>query len=80
MTRTQAQILELFHSLAADEKRELAQQIVEAALTGSFFDGMSDAQRAELKKAIGEADRGEGEIASDFFAKAAQRHGFSRMP
>jgi len=78
MTRTQAQILELFQTLDAAEKRELAEQLYETAVAGSFYARMTPEQRAELAESIAEADRGEGEDAASFFDRIARKHGFSR--
>jgi hypothetical protein len=78
MTRTQAQILELFQTLDASEKRELAEQLYETAVAGSFYARMTPEQRAELAESIAEADRGEGEDAASFFDRIARKHGFSR--
>ena len=78
MTRTQAQILELFQTLDASEKRELAEQLYETAVAGSFYARMPPKQRAELAESIAEADRGEGEDAASFFDRIARKHGFSR--
>jgi hypothetical protein len=79
MTRTQAQIIELFQTLAADEKRELAEQLYETAVAGSFYDRMTPEQRAQLGESIAQADRGEGEEASAFFSRMAQKYGFARQ-
>jgi hypothetical protein len=78
MTRTQAQILELFQTLDASEKRELAEQLYETAVAGSFYARMTPEQRAVLAESIAEADRGEGEDAASFFDRIARKHGFSR--
>ena len=78
MTRTQAQILELFQTLDAGEKRELAEQLYETAVAGSFYARMTPEQRTELAESIAEADRGEGEDATSFFDRIARKHGFSR--
>jgi hypothetical protein len=78
MTRTQAQILELFQTLDVAEKRELAEQLYETAVAGSFFARMTPEQRAELAESIAQADRGEGEDATSFFDRIARKHGFSR--
>ena len=79
MTRTQTQILDLFRTLADDEKRELATHLYETAVNGSFFDRMTTAQRAELATAIAEADRSEGVVAEEFFAEMAEKHRFDRV-
>jgi hypothetical protein len=78
MTRTQAQILELFQTLDVAERRELAEQLYETAVAGSFYSRMTPEQRAELAESIAEADRGEGEDAASFFDRIARKHGFSR--
>ena len=78
MTRTQAQIIELFQTLANSEQKELAAQLYEATVDGPFYDRMTPQQRAELEAAISEADRGEGAPADDFFSAMAEKHGFSR--
>ena len=78
MTRTQAQIPELFQTLNAGEKRELAEQLYETAVAGSFYARMTPEQQAELAESIAEADRGEGEDAASFFDRIARKHGFSR--
>jgi len=78
MTKTHAQILELFQTLDALEKRELAEQLYETAVAGSFYARMTPEQRAELAESTAEADRGEGEDAESFFDRIARKHGFSR--
>lgn len=78
MTRTQAQILELFQTLGQTEKRELAEQLYETAVAGTFYDRMTPAQRAELQDGIDQADRGEGIASEDFFQQMAAKYGFTR--
>ena len=78
MTKIQAQIIELFQTLAVSEQKELAAQLFEAAAAGSFFDHMTPQQRAELEASISQADRGEGVPADKFFSAMAQKYGFSR--
>jgi hypothetical protein len=78
MTKTQAQILELFQTLDTAEQRSLAEQLYETAVAGSFYARMTPQQRAELAESIAEADRGEGEDAAAFFDRMARKHGFAR--
>ena len=78
MTRTQAQIFELFQTLGIAEKRELAEQLYETAVAGSFYDRMSPEQRRELDQGITEADRGEGVSSGEFFDRMARKYGFDR--
>jgi hypothetical protein len=80
MTRTQAQIIELFQTLPAVERRELAEQLYEHAVRGTFHDRMTPEQRAELDQSIAEADRGEGAPANEVFERFAQKFGFTRSP
>ena len=75
MTKTQAQILELFETLADDERRVLAEQLYATTAAGSFYDQMTPEARAELLAAIAEADRGEGTPADRVFAQLKQKHG-----
>ena len=78
MTRTQAQILELFQTLGADEKRELAEQLYETAVAGTFYDQMTHEQRREFEESLAEADRGEGVPSNEFFDRMARKYGFDR--
>jgi Mg/Co/Ni transporter MgtE len=78
MTRTQAQILELFQTLGQAEKRELAEQLYETAVAGTFFERMTSDQRAALQDGIEQADRAEGISSEDFFNRMAVKHGFTR--
>jgi hypothetical protein len=78
MTRTQAQILELFQTLDQSEKRELAEQLYETAVAGTFYDRMTPDQRAQLQESIEQADRGEGIASDEFFKQMAAKHGFTR--
>jgi len=79
MTSIQARIIELFQTLEQDEKRELAEQLYQRAVTGTFYERMTPAQRAELAKGIVEADRDEGMPADDFFRQMAEKYGFTRI-
>jgi predicted transcriptional regulator len=77
MTKTQAQIIELFKSLDPIEQRELAEQLYETTVAGSFYDRMSPAQRAKLDEGIAEAERGQVRSAEEVFDRLAKRFGFS---
>jgi hypothetical protein len=48
MTKTQAQIIELFKSLDPAEQRELAEQLYERAFSGTFYDRLTPRQLADL--------------------------------
>lgn len=78
MSRTQAQILELFRALPAAEQIEFVLRLSEEAVSPSFYDRMTPDQRAELEEAIAEADRGEGETASEVFRQLAEKYGFDQ--
>lgn len=78
MTKTQAQILELFQTLPQIEQRELAEQLYEQAVRGSFYGRMTSEQRAALDQSIAEADRGEGTDAAIVMSRLAQKFGFPR--
>ena len=75
MTKTQTQILELFEKLDMRERQEIAEQLYAAAGMPSFYEQMSQEQRAELMESIAEADRGEVEDASDVFQQLRQKNG-----
>jgi predicted transcriptional regulator len=77
MTKTQAQIIELFKSLDPIEQRELAEQLYETTVAGSFYDRMSPAQRAELDAGMAEAERGQVLSAEEVFDRLAKRFGCS---
>lgn len=77
MTKTQAQIIELFKTLDRTEQREVAQQLYERAVAGSFFDRMTPQQRADLDEGIAQAERGEVRPAEEIFDRLAERFGFS---
>lgn len=80
MTRTQAQIIELFQTLPVGERRELAEQLYERAVRSSFFDTMSAEQRAQLDRSIAEADRDEGDPVDIVFDRLASKLGIARSP
>jgi predicted transcriptional regulator len=77
MTKTQAQIIELFKTLDQTEQREVAQQLYERAVVGSFYDRMTPQQRAELDEGIAQAERGQVRPAEEVFDRLAKRFGFS---
>jgi predicted transcriptional regulator len=77
MTNTQAQIIELFKTLDQAEPREIAQQLYERAVVGSFYDRMTPQQRAKLDEGIAQAERGQVRPAEDVFDRLANRFGFS---
>src|SRR5258708_13310127 len=76
MTKTQAQIIELFKTLDQMEQREVAQQLYERAVVGSFYDRMTPQQRAELDEGIPQAEQGKMRAAEELFARLAKRFGF----
>ena len=73
MTRTQAQIVELFQTLPPVEQRELVEHLADQTVRGDFYDRMTAAQKAELATAIGEADRGETISSEDLKSYMASR-------
>jgi predicted transcriptional regulator len=77
MTKIQAQIIELFKTLDQTEQREVAQQLYERAVVGSFYDRMTPRQRAELDEGIAQAERGQVRPADEVFDRLAKRFGFS---
>lgn len=64
MTEIQTRIIELFEALAPDERAQLLDRLA-AHGRPSFFDRLTDEQRAELDRSVAEADRGEGKPAAD---------------
>jgi predicted transcriptional regulator len=77
MTNVQAQIIELFKTLAPSEQRDIAVQLYERTVVGSFYDRMTPGQHAQLEEGISEAERGEVLPAEDVFNRLAKRFGFS---
>jgi predicted transcriptional regulator len=71
MTKTQAQIIELFRTLAP------AEQLFETAVAGSFYDRMTPEQHRQLDEGIAEAERGQVIPAEEVFDRLAKRFGFS---
>jgi hypothetical protein len=76
MTKTQAQIIELFNTLHPVEQREIAEQLYETTFVGSFRDRMSPEQCAELDEGIVQAERGQVVPAKEAFDRLAKRLGF----
>jgi predicted transcriptional regulator len=77
MTKTQAQIIELFKTLDQTEQREIAQQLYERAVAGSFYDRMTPQQRAELDEGIAQAEQGHVRPVDEVFDRLAKHFGFS---
>jgi hypothetical protein len=77
MTKIQVQIIELFKSLDPIEQREIAEQLYETTLAGSFHDRMTAAQRADLDNGIAQEDRGQVVPAEGAFDRLAKRFGFT---
>jgi len=77
MTKTQAKIIELFKTLDQAEQREVAQQLYERAVVGSFYDRMTPQQRADLDEGIAQAERGQVRPSEEVFDRLAKRFGFS---
>ncbi len=77
MTKTQAQIIELFKTLDPAEQREIAEQLFETTYAGSFYDRMTPEQLAELDEGIAQAERGQVRPAEEAFDRLARRFGFS---
>jgi predicted transcriptional regulator len=77
MNKAQAQIIELFKTLEPAEQREVAEQLYERTMAGSFFDRMTPEQRAELDEGIAQAERGQVLPAEEIFDRIAKRFGFS---
>jgi hypothetical protein len=77
MTKTQAQIIELFKTLDPVEQREIAAQLYETAVAGSFYDRITPEQRRQLEEGIAQAERGQVVPAEEAFERLAKRFGFS---
>lgn len=59
MTKTQAEILELFQKLALEERQEVVELLYEQVNHRDFYDRMSLAARQQLQQAIAQADQGQ---------------------
>ena len=77
MTKSQAQIIELFKTLDPVEQREVAEQLYERTVAGSFYDRITPEQRAALDEGIAQAERGQVLPAEEVFDRLAKRFGFS---
>jgi predicted transcriptional regulator len=77
MAKKQVQIIELFRTLDPAEQREIAGQLHETTVAGSFYDRMTPAQRAALDEGIAQAERGQVLPAEEVFDRLAKRFGFS---
>jgi predicted transcriptional regulator len=77
MTKTQVQIIGLFRTLDPAQQREIAAQLYETTVAGSFYDRMTPAQRAALDEGIAQAERGQVLPAEEVFNRLAKRFGFS---
>jgi predicted transcriptional regulator len=77
MTKAQAQIIELFKTLDPAEQREIAEQLYERTIAGSFYDRMTPQQRAQLDEGIAQAERGQVLPADEVFDRLAKRFGFA---
>jgi hypothetical protein len=77
MTKAQAQIIELFKTLDPAEQREIAEQLYERTIAGSFYDRMTPQQRAQLDDGIAQAERGQVLPADEVFDRLAKRFGFA---
>jgi predicted transcriptional regulator len=67
----------LFKTLDEAEQREVAQQLYERAIVGSFYDRMTSQQLAALDEGIVQARRGEVWPAEEVFDELAKRFGFA---
>jgi hypothetical protein len=77
MTKTQAQIIELFWTLNRAEQREIAEQLFETAIAGPFYGHLTPEQRRQLEEGIAQAERGDVIPADEAFERLAKRLDFS---
>lgn len=73
MTEIQVKILELFGTLTPDEQRELTEHLSEQVAHGDFYDAMTPEQRARLREAMDQVDRGETVTSDELRAHMAER-------
>jgi Spy/CpxP family protein refolding chaperone len=78
MTRTQAQIIEMFRTLGPDERQEVMSELYETAVSETFYDRMTPEQRAQLQDGIAQADRGDVVDANQAMDRLAREFGFKR--
>jgi truncated hemoglobin YjbI len=79
MTQIQAQIIELFKTLCADEKRELIKRLTAAPAGPTFYSEMSPEQRSVLQNGIDQADQGNVVDCVEALDRVAQRLNFTRV-
>ena len=72
MVTIYSQILHLFRSLPVDERKELARHLYPDTAKTTFYETMTDGQRAHLANAIAQANRNEGDLASVVLARFRQ--------
>lgn len=77
MTKTQAQIIELFKTLIPPSSGRLPSNSSKTTYAGSFYDRMTPEQLAELDEGIAQAERGQVRPAEEAFDRLARRFGFS---
>ncbi len=78
MTRTQAQIIEMFRTLDASEREEVMSELYETAVSETFYDRMTPAQRTQLQEGIEQADRGDVADANQAMDRIARQFDFKR--
>ena len=78
MTRTQAEILELFQTLPSAQQRELVACLNEQAGPHDFYDGMKPGDRAILQEGIAEANSGKTATPDELKAYMAKRFNLQR--
>jgi hypothetical protein len=77
VTKTAAQIVELFRALPARDQSALIEELSETAASVSVCSRLWFAERAEIDEALGEAERGETVPANESFDDLAQLYGVS---
>ena len=77
MTKTQAQIFDLFQTLGPDERREVVESLSRSALQELQYDRLTGEQRLQLDEGIAQARRGEVTPAEVVFERLAKRFNFS---
>lgn len=77
MTGKQAQIPDLFHTLAPDEQREVVESLSAATLHEPRFGRLTNDERLKLDDGIAQAQRGDVVPAEAVFDRLAIRFSFS---
>lgn len=77
MTKTQAQILDLFQTLRPDERREILENLSGAAPIHLHYDRLTGEQRLKLDEGIAQAQRGDVAPAEAVFDRLAKRFDFT---